>query len=909
MSSPLARRYASILVVAFFFGSFGATCAQTTAMIAGTVIDSGSGLPLVNAHVIVEGGEPRSAITDAHGRFRLTGAAPGVRRLRAERDGYQPAESADLTLVADSETTVTLALGRAPSANAMHVIGATSTVQASSLQRASTISRTLSTETLAQAGVARAGDALRELPGITNSIAGDTASLADDIPLQVRGIGVLETTTAFDGHPIALGFPGGYNAQISPLAVLRGATVTYGSGSNLLATSAIGGVVNFQTLEPTAQPEFSALQGWGTFDRSTTTLRATGTQGRLGYAFAYGVTGADGPIHHQAIYQPGAAYDQSATAPAVRALGLYDDDSSATVHSGLAKLRYQLDPGTTLTATTLAAHMWENKSGNGDGDYLDTAPALAFGNLLLSKYSPAKYPSLPACPAGTFVATNANGQPNGFGQGGTPDGGTTCQSPQQYAAFNTGYDGAGPAFQTLDIFDAGLHLERVRGAATLQVDAFTNSYDDVVDRTDALPFVAAPGDSPQRLHRDQRETESGASLRYDVTSRTNTIGIGYSYLNLAYDLFQTSAGATSLGAPIVHQSGWALRDVYHVPASPLSVFTDALVQTATQTNTTSLDPRASIVYAPSARDVLRLSAGATTTQPSGSMLDQPFVAKPLGGAGGGAAISCGGLNAIGAAPSSASLHPERGVDEEFAYGHGFGGDSQAQLTLYDVAIHDKLYSTIVPLAQSGTAFIDPAYLTQMTTEINAACGAGSEGLVGLTGTFNVGTLRARGMLLSGRQRFDRRTFLDYDWSTDSTALLEAPVALLKANHSLVPGSQLPRLPLHTLDLALDRLVTRDLEVRYTYHWTSAGNTKDLPAYAYSDLRLSAPVGRGTFTIAVDNLFNQWAFSQGLRYEGAPLALNAYAPASAYAAYTGAAATELFGLPARSVFFSYEMRSR
>jgi hypothetical protein len=83
----------------------------------------------------------------------------------------------------------------------------------------------------------------------------------------------------------------------------------------------------------------------------------------------------------------------------------------------------------------------------------------------------------------------------------------------------------------------------------------------------------------------------------------------------------------------------------------------------------------------------------------------------------------------------------------------------------------------------------------------------------------------------------------------------------------------------------------------------------LPAYDFSDLRLSAPLGRGTFTIAIDNLFNQWGFIEGLRYEGVPLALNAYAPASAYAPYTGAAATELFGLPSRSIFFSYELRSR
>ncbi len=880
-----------------------------SAALDGTVVDAQTGLPLAGAQVVIVDRPLVRVATAADGAFHILGLLPGVYRLRVDRGGYQPAESSDLALVSGQHAGVTLALQRTAAASPLGVIGATATAASSSLQRSSTISVALPAQALVEAGVTRAGDALRELPGITNSIKGDTAALGDDIPLELRGIGALETTTALDGHPIALGFPGGYNFQLSPTAGLRDLLVTYGSGSNLLGTSAIGGIVDMRTLAPTTERQFSVAQGWGSFDKSATTLRATGTAGRLGYAVAFGVAGLDGPLRHDRLYQPGAAYDQSATDPAVRATGVYDDDSSVNSRTGLVKLSYAPEPASSLTFTALVSGYFEDKSGNGDGDYLDDAPALAFGNQLLARYKPSAYPHLAACPAGTFVATNANGQPNGFGPSGKPDGGLTCQTPQQYAAFNTGFDGAGPSTQTFAFADEHLAYQRTTAGGSFHADAFTDRYHDIVDRSYALPFVGAPGEGPQISRSDRLETEAGASIGYDHSGRSNLFGLGYGYLNLAYDLASTAGTSSSLGTPIVHETGPTLRDVYRAPGSPLTIFADAFLRHASATDTTSLDPRASVVYAPGRREALRFSAGATTTEPAGNQLGQPFVGTVLGGAGGGSAITCGGLNAIGSVPSSA-LHPERGVDEELAYARTFGADSQAQVSLYDTHIYDKLYATLVPLSATGSSFVDPAFLAQQLAAVAAKCGSSAApSLLGVTGTFNVGALEARGVTLSGRQRFDRRTFLDYDWTTDSTFLVSAPAPLLKSNTTLIPGSQLPRLPLHNYDLALDRLVGRGVDLRYTFHGVSANNTKALPAYGYSDLRLALRSGSGLLSVAVDNLFDQYADIRGLRYEGVPLALNQYATAAAYAPYTGTAATERFGLPYRRIFFTYELRVR
>ena len=161
------------------------------------------------------------------------------------------------------------------------------------------------------------------------------------------------------------------------------------------------------------------------------------------------------------------------------------------------------------------------------------------------------------------------------------------------------------------------------------------------------------------------------------------------------------------------------------------------------------------------------------------MIGQVFIESFTGGAGGGAPITCSGLNSIGSAPSTV-LKPEQGVDEDFAYVHRFTGDTQVQLTLYNTNVYDKLYSTTLPLSQTGTSFIPPAYLAQVTQAVAGKCGAAlAPSLLGVSGNLNVGTLRAQGADLSGRVRFNRHFYADYDWSLTSTILLNVNSQLLE----------------------------------------------------------------------------------------------------------------------------------
>lgn len=917
MNAPVRRALCALALPAFACAPFAAFArtpapvpsavpagpAAPAATIAGTVVDAQSGLPLSGALVRVVSLD-LSTITGRDGGFSIVLPA-GTYRLRIERDGYQPTVSDALAVASGAVARVTLAAQSAPNgaAGSLKTIGATATRATESLQKSTTISRTLTPETLLESGVFRFGDALRTLPDVNNSINGDTASLGDDINFDLRGIGAAETVDTLDGHPVAYGIKGGYNYQLSPPFGLKSVTVLYGSaGTDLTGYDAIGGIIDSETIDPTPDQRFTFTQGAGTFGRLDTNLTATGTfDKRYGYAASYGVSTLDGPFNNDYFYQPGAAYDPSATAPAVRDLAVYRDDATATTRSGVEKFRYGFSDATHVTLTAVQSFYWEDKTGNGDGDYYAPNVALALGKSDLAKKA-----SSDPCPAGEFTAVDPSSGAafSGVGPNGLPDGGSPCQTPQSFANDVEGLQGAGPAWQSFTFDDEAIHVDSSGDRHQLRFDTFTNRYYNVSDRTFELPFVTAPGDNGS--HTNTNVTTTGGTLSDNFLGRDNQFGVGFEYTNYAYN---TQKSGVLEGAPIVHETAEFVREAYHPQGSPLAAYGAAYFKHDTTTDASYVDPRLSLVYTPRrGNDVFRVTAGATTTEPTANELNQLFTPATLQTAGGGGGLSCGALNSVGSAPSSL-LKPERGVDEELAYGHRFFADSQIQIAFYNTNVYDKIYSTITPLSTSGTGFIAPGTLAADEAAVLATCpGSNPLALLGVSGNVNLGQLRAQGFTISGRERVNPRLFFDYDYATDSSVIVSASTEFFEQNLTDIQGAQLPRVPLHTFDISADGLATPALDIRYTVHGISENNTKRLPAYNYSELRISdGRVGPGVFSVSVSNLFQQNAFILGYIGEGQTLALNQYAKASSYTPYFGKSATELFGLPYRSIFFNYSLQ--
>ena len=905
---------AAVCCVLLPIGADAQVQAPASGLVTGTVVDAGSGLPLSNATLTASGaGATTQVSSDPGGHFRFAALRPGLYQIQASHAGYQDTLSDTVSVLDGHEAVVTLALAfLQQSSNTLRTIAVTTSHGSQALQRSSIAYRTVSPEATQRLGYFRAGDTLRTLPQVNSINGSDTAAPGDDLRLDVRGFGNLETTTLIDGHPVAPGVGGGgFNYEVSPTFIFRNFQVSYGSGgSDLAGVNAIGGTIDMQTLDPTVRPSSYMTQGWGTFNKLSTNLATTGStaNGRLGYAFALGTQGIDGPFNHARFFQPSAAFDPTAphSSPWWQS-GVYQDDTTAVNHAGLGKLRFNfgdLSNPTRLTVSALAARFWDDKTGNGDNDYLpyDTALAAGQANAANNSNAPAQGNiNDPAnCPGGTFSVGNAAGGYWGQDPQGNPDGGVPCMTPKQYAGFVTGYQGAGPAWQDFRLNDYHVNVGHTFGHSDVVLDGFTNRYSQTYDRTYSLPFAATYGDSA--FWRNTDAHTSGASLTDDIAGSRNDFGFGYLWYNEAYQ-FQTNGKLN--GAPVVHDNALFFRDVYSAN-DRLKLFAVGNAKHSTITNTSYFDPRFAAVYSPNANDAIRFSVGEASAQPWVTSIDQPFSPGSVGALNGN--VKCGGgqYNAIGSGPDPA-LKPERASDVELGFGHRFNGDSIVQASLYNENLFDKIYGSDIPLAQISLNGIDPALISKFENAVASQCGitpSQAFSLLSLTTSVNLGHVLGQGFDVNGRYRFTRRFFVDYDYSTEVTKLISAPVRLLQNQVTLVPGGQLPDVPLHKATLSLDQTFGRDIEARLTGNYVGENNPKNMPGYAYADFDLGVPTSKdGLLNLAVTNVFGSHADYRGRIGQGA------FLPENQYGSDVPGPLTrqELFGLPFTQLYLSYTIR--
>ena len=873
-----------------------------TATIEGTVVESSTGLGVPDVTVIVLGPGHQRTLTDRTGKFRIARIAPGIVRLEIRKAGYQTSDTDDIATLGDATATVTLSLARSETTKDLRTIGRTTVRASQSLQKASVVYKSSTAAAIEQQGFYRTGDYLRTLPSVSGDGGTETAGAGDDLYLDIRGIGALETVTLYDGHPIGYGHKRGvnlgYNFDLSPTFALRDVQLTYGSGgSDLLGVSAIGGIIDMHTIEPTRDFRASVTQGYGTWANLISSINATGPiTNRLSFAVAGGVNSREGYFRHASFIQPTAAQDPSAPAgTAGYQSGVYPTDSTYVNRGGLIKLKYALGKPERLSYITihgLFQDSWADRTGNSDIDYQPYPTELAKGNVALAQYVAAGGGT---CPSGSFAVNALSGAPAYV----------PCQTPQQFARFNTGGAGAGPAWSEFVVQDYGLKAETPFGKTNLTLDTFTNNYAQTYDRTFQLPYNTTPGDNPN--WENPRVTATGGTLSDELPGKNNDIGLGYAFYNYAY-LFPNgdASGLHLLTSPVVQESATLFHDTYHPASSKYTLFLNAAYKSSTITHTTYFDPRAAIVYSVTPQDVVRLAAGKTTSQPYAVFVSTPFSPAGTGSLQG--TVNCGLVNPIGTG-GNPNLIPETGADEEFSYGHRFRGDSQVQLTAYNTNINNKLFQTVVPLSAFSSAYIAgvdlPSYAKVYRD--NNCTGDPLKGL-GVGVEDNVGHMIARGLDFSGRIRFTRHLYFDYDYSTESVFVRSLPDTTLQNNLTIVPNTQLPTVPVHKYQVSADYSFSNGIDLRLTRYYVGVNNAKNSPPYTYSDFQVNSPAGKhSSFNLAINNLFNQDANILGQFGLGVPLPLNRFA--TDFTPLIGQSASELYALPYRTFTLTYTYRVR
>ena len=918
--------------------------------ISGKVIDASTGLPIGGVYLETSGPTYASTTTNSAGSFSMSGLQPGTYSLLARLTGYESTLSEEFIVTAGHTLSLALALQRqSGSASAPRVLARTTVTASRSLQKASVYYQSVSGNSLQTQGMTRAADAVRRLPAIDNA-SSDTATFGDDVTLSIRGIGTLETVTLFDGHPAALGISA-FNWDISPSYGLRGINVVYGAGaSDLYGVDAIAGVVDMQTLEPTRTQSVTLTQGWGTFDKLSSILQATGTAAdRWGYAIALGTSGINGPVRNTVFNQPAAAYDPSATDPAVKALGVYTVSSNVANKGELFKLKYGFNANTFLTAVATGNYWYDNKTGIGDNDFLPADTALARANTNLANYSqPHNVGTIsalnpPDCGAGTFLGVATGGNAYGYGTDGlTPDGGTTCVTPQQWTSINQGWQGAGPAWQAFTLNDYQLRFGTTMGRNTVAVNGYSDLYTQTYDRTFHLPaaltanacdpvIAAAQGTScagptpplnncpcvlvPTPFWVNTHVNNAGFVASDSMVWDNNEVGFGGYYDNTVLNI-STNGVYNPSNVPIAHETSVFFRDQYHPISSPLTTYVSAYFKHSTVTNTAFTDPRVALILQGGPNDVYRLAWGEVSTQPSLDTVGSPFAIGNLGGLG--TNISCNQLNSSGSG-GNPNLRPEFGRDSEFSWGHRLGQDSTIQLSLYTESIYNQIYSQEVPATSyppsffGTTGYLAPGSpLVPFANAVGAFCGisqAQALTLLGIDSSLNIGTGLAQGFEVQGHQRLGSRFYFDYDYATNSSVPISVPYNILSQNFALIPASQLPGIPLHKYDFAFDYTFGHGIEARSETYFVSANNPKNLPNYNYTNFIFTVPTGKfGTANIVVNNAFQQNAFYEGNIGHGYPLALNPqFASQEDFSPLIGNQATEAFGLTFRTLEILYSLK--
>lgn len=915
MRNGFIRICAALLCAAFLFLTGGDAFAQTDgATLTGLVIDLKNALPLTGATVTVRQNAKTiaSATSDGSGHYVITNIAPGIYTVTVGSDGYNSQENTGVVLVPAGTTAISAALTHsAMNTGTTAVIGRVAS-NANALSAATTISQQISVADLTRTGQIRIANQLGTLPAVNMST---SSSVGDDVSLNLRGFGSDETASLLDGHPVGpLGVgSGGFNFSLGPAFGLSQVDVTYGSGAQgLFGSDTIGGAVNFITISPTAKPQFSLQQQVGGFGLLSTGITATGTLGKLGYAFAGGRLGEYGDFYPGNVAQSARPNNVSGSSvmPDGTCSGSSTDVSACnlllntyavsqnTMQSvGLGKLTYSISPATNIRATAYDSVQWSDSTGNGDNDYLPFSTRL--GQI---QNGPTNCVT-PSGGAGYTVTTDPVA------------GSTACYTAQQFATATSGPDGGGAVRQrSTSMRDYDLAVTTTAGMHNITVSAFANNYS-YWKYSSLAGGVDASGNllgSP--TFADYYNT-LGFLASDEFMLGDHDISFGFTTWHQLQTGVEDDSSGISPEIPTGYFGEWSYfaRDIYTINKQ-LSFFLNAWMKHSSVSERTTFDPRATLQLRPTRNDVVQFTYGRSDGAPSPQLkLAGTAVASDPGASL--TSVNCAGLNDVTSA-GNPNLQSESANDFELGLGHRFSGDSNIQLNAYVTTVTNQLFSASQPLLQYGLGNVvfAPGALQTYLQRLQSQCPAQNVTAASLpqylsvSTTYNAAQALARGVELTGRERINHIVYIDYGYYTESSTKSGISDAILLSNPTVVDGAQLNGIPLHQATLSLD-VAPGPWEFRIDNYYTGANNGLSRPAFWHTNAFISRSLGKDTLlTLGGTNIFNSAVQYYGLLGLGPIALVNPVAAANAAAnGNVAATASEEFGLAPAQLTLTYQQK--
>jgi iron complex outermembrane receptor protein len=282
------RTFLALVGLTLIVVNASALSAQDVGTIEGTVRAMGSGTPLSDVVVAVQG-TTRGAMTDAQGKYRIAAVPAGERVVMAQLVGRDRGAQT-IRVVADSATQVDFSLTEVAAVIAPTVVSATREVQRRTDQSA-TID-VLEGASIREVRAAHPSGIMQRLPGVhATQLSGEGLSMAIRQPITTKPMylyledGVPTRSTGFFNHNAL------YEVNLPQSGGLE---VLKGPGTAMYGSDAIGGVVNVLTRSAPIAPQVDATVEGGTFGYKR--LLATGgfTKGTNGLRADVNVTKADG---------------------------------------------------------------------------------------------------------------------------------------------------------------------------------------------------------------------------------------------------------------------------------------------------------------------------------------------------------------------------------------------------------------------------------------------------------------------------------------------------------------------------------------------------------------------------------------------------------------------------------------
>ena len=294
-----------------------------------TVVDANSKSPLVDARTILIGPQTASSLTTKAGVIHYTDVPTGIYRVRVVKRGFDSGASKEFDVLEGRSVSVRVELST--STGGLKIIGSVTarsnvSVSNSDINDNSPIRRISNSLT----------DALDTIAGV--SVTQDATDPSSPVTVSLTNHDESQTAITLDGIPLSA--PG-------TSANLRGIGTDLFSGSSVSGSpsaGALGGGVNFRTLQPTQALQFRGSGTTGTFDRSNYSLAATGSVDSLGFAVQHTWRGSNNPLTFR-DYE-----DQSGLT--------YPHEGESTSLGDYVKFRYRLgDDRTSISGTALSNNL------------------------------------------------------------------------------------------------------------------------------------------------------------------------------------------------------------------------------------------------------------------------------------------------------------------------------------------------------------------------------------------------------------------------------------------------------------------------------------------------------------------------------------------------------------------------